>query len=227
MEIELPVHLAGEIDGTVYAGTLDGQQNNLGNVRLALYDINGEEAKATVTSGDGFYLFDLVPPGQYLMMADSKSVPNNTARPIPQTVDIGYDGTTLFGNDIMMFKGRQDVPSTISPSLADLKRRHPHVDFDQDPNVVLNLGEYKSNLLMTLSWLNIKLRHNNILKDGQILVRPSQSNIAPATKKHELLIGFPDDTIDEAYGRCRTLMNAGITCEVDILPGAIALYAMK
>ena len=221
LKINFPIHLAGEVDGTVFLQKPDGKKAFVSSVRVNLHNKKGELIKSTLTGPDGFYVLDLVPPGEYVLLVDAKTIPSNTLRPRPQEIKIGHDGEPIYGNDITLAKGAEDVPSRVMASLASIKARHPHVAFDEiEPDIVLNLGDYNSNLAMSLAWYSLKLRYGKALRGGQVLVRPGES-YSDQSGKHTLRVAISSETIDGAYKRCSFLVARNVACEVEILPGAL------
>src|SRR5690606_11568198 len=87
-------------------------------------------------------------------------------------------------------------------------------------NIVLNLGEYNSTLLMSTVWYRLHTRYRQILMGGQLLVLPEFSSPDAKTGKHTMRVGFHDMGIDDAYNRCHALIARAIACTVEILPGA-------
>jgi hypothetical protein len=221
-ELLFPVHLAGEIDGTVYAKGADGSSSVLRGVILNLYDKNGELAKTTTAGSDGFYVFTQILPGSYTLIVDSRTVPKNIASPEPQKIQIGFGGDVLYGKDIFLQADSVDVSSSVLASLEDFKARHPHITFDQDPDLVLNLGSYNSNLMMALRWYQLSRRYGAILTGAKTLVPPAQSYADVKTGKHELRVAISGLTLSDAYRRCRSLVVRGFQCQIEILPGALA-----
>lgn len=192
----------------------------LRNVTINLYNAKGDVAQSVVTDTGGFYYFSRVPPGRYLMIIDEKSAAKgHFIRPMPQQIEIGYDGTVLYGNNIYVDSGEGDIPSEILANLDDYKARHPHIDFlEHDYDLVLNLGDYNSQLMMSLVWYKMRSRYMPILTGGDMMVEPSQSVADDKTGKYTLRIGLPNSSVDESYNRCRALMAREQYCKVEIYP---------
>ncbi len=218
---EFPVHNAGEMDGILYGRTAQGDSKQpLKNVGLSLYDLNGKLQDTAVTDMGGFYFFSRIPPGTYYLLVNERNAKrDNFARPLPKKVEIGYDGTLIFGNDIYVELDKKDVPSSIVKGYTAFKERHPHVAFDNfEHSVVLNLGEYNSQTLMALVWYKLRKEHARLIKDTNLYVAPNQSYADPRTGKHTLRVGLNSGGIEGAYNRCRTLLDNDIFCKVEILP---------
>lgn len=219
-QVSYPVHIGGEIDGTVYGRDGSGEEKGLKNVRLGLYDQNGDRVDKTVTDFSGFYFFSRVPPGTYYLMIEEKSAAShNFARPKPEKINIGYEGTLIFGKDIRVNLDQQDVPSDIVKDYNAFKERHPHIAFHPETHdVVLNLGEYSSRTLMGLIWHKLNKQYANLLNATELYVSPVESFADPKTGKHTLRAGVKKDRQHHAYDICAQLIQSGFACKVELLP---------
>lgn len=225
-EMEFPVHVAGEMDGIVYERYPDGAKIPRRGVTLHLYDMEGRSELSVRSGPDGFYLFNLIPPGQYLLVADERTVPDNMARPKPQKVEIGYDGTIIYGRNIYLDVETPDVPSEVLPSLVDFRSQHPHVPFGAEPDMALNLGGYNSRLLMAMRWYELRRRYGALLAGSELMVPPAESYADPQTGLHTLRVALPaGESMDDAYARCRALMARALPCKVELLPGMLEKQA--
>lgn len=63
-ELEFPVIVTSEIDGTVYLRE-DGQRRELGNVMLEVVAAAGEVIATTISASDGYYVLTGIPAGEY------------------------------------------------------------------------------------------------------------------------------------------------------------------
>jgi hypothetical protein len=227
-ELKFPIHIAGELDGTLYARSAAAQAYPLRAVPVHLYNADGEIQQTATTDIGGFYLFTGIPPGRYLLIVDQKAAKfSGFARPQPQPVEIGYEGTIIYGRDLYAEAQKEDIPSTVISGLADYKARHPHIDFENtDYNIALNLGEYNSRLLMSTVWYRLHSRYRKILAGGQLMVLPQHSYADEKTGKHTLRVGFHGVELEDSYNRCRALIAREISCEVEVLPAEIAKLAM-
>lgn len=222
-ELSYPIHISGEIDGTVYSRNSNlAEPRPLKGIPVHLYGADGELEQTAITDFGGFYIFSRVPPGRYLLVIDRETAENNNiVRPLPQQIEIGYDGTIIYGNDVYAEEGEGDIPSEIMPDLTDYRELHPHIDFATDEyNIVLNLGEYNSRLLMSTQWYRLHTRYRPIIAGGDLLVQPQDSYADPVTGKHTLRIGYRNASLEEAYSKCRALMSRDIECLVEVYAGA-------
>ena len=212
-EMQFPVHMAGEIDGTVYGQDESGVRRPLRGIRLNLLSPDGQKKLTAVSEQDGFYLFNRVPPGSYYLTVDSRSLSGkNLASPVPQNITIGYEGTTLYGRNIVLQNGVGDVSFNILSGTeipnGTLKGNH----------LLLNLGVYKSRMAMGLAWFSLKTRYAPALRDSDLLERPSDSYAAADTGMHTLRVMLRHDDLQDAYERCHALIHHQLPCTVETLP---------
>lgn len=107
--IDFPVVTAGEIDGVTYIRR-EGVSDPIRDVVLQLLDQNDTVVKETRSQYDGFYLFDLVRPGTYVLRVDPEQIERLELPDVPsRIVKIGKDGTILNGEDFVL---GEDQPST-------------------------------------------------------------------------------------------------------------------
>lgn len=67
LELNFPVIQTGEIDGTTYFRESTGKYRPAGNVSMELINDGGKVVRTTKSAFDGFYVFDSVPDGTYLV----------------------------------------------------------------------------------------------------------------------------------------------------------------
>ncbi len=93
--LSFPVMVSTEIDGTVYLHDDSGRRES-SNVNLQLLDSHGKLVRELRSAFDGFYLFDQLPPGEYLLQVDPEQLKrlNLTSSP-PIRVLLGGDEDEL------------------------------------------------------------------------------------------------------------------------------------
>lgn len=220
-EVDFPVHISGEIDGTVYITDRAGDRRPAKGVQLSLYDVEGEKVQESGAAFDGFYLFSQIPPGTYYIVVDGDDAKSlGAARPVPQKVTFDYNGTIIYGHDIYLTSNEEDVPFTIAPDLADFKARHPHIDMDdiRPGTLVLNLGAYHSRLMMAVIWYRLQSRYGDIVGPNSVMVPPSQSFSSVDGERHVLRVRIEDSAPEQALKKCRALAARGLSCGVEWIP---------
>jgi hypothetical protein len=89
----------GEIDGTVYRRRGTSEQE-VSDVVVQLLDTEGKLVTEVKTAFDGFYLFEFVPPGRYVVRIDPEQMARLKLTASPESaVEIHGDGTVLNGLD--------------------------------------------------------------------------------------------------------------------------------
>jgi hypothetical protein len=71
MQLDFPIFLSGEIDGTVYVAK-DGKEFGAGRVIVELLDTEGSVIKTASTAYDGFYVMSKIPLGQYRLRVSTR-----------------------------------------------------------------------------------------------------------------------------------------------------------
>ncbi len=221
VSMDFPIHISGEMDGTVWA-IKRGAREGVRNLTLILYDLDGRIVQTTQTAYDGFYLFSLIPPGEYYLAFEKADIETlDLVAPPPEKIQIGYEGTIIYGKDFMLDSADQGGASfSIVSGYEDMARRHAHLSLPVlgERTVVLNLGEYRSNLLMATTWYEMRTRMAGLFGREYALVKPSQSLPDIKTNKHTLRVHMPGMSIERAYQACRSLTARGFACDVEFLP---------
>ncbi len=101
-----PVTATGEVGGTAFLRRGD-ELREVANVQLQLVDAGGNVAKTVKSEFDGFYLFDLVPPGTYLLGVAPEQVERLKLRAPPaREIAIEADGNIVSGIDFVLDRAR-------------------------------------------------------------------------------------------------------------------------
>ena len=105
--VEFPVTATGEVDGTVFLRR-GSELREVANVRLQLVDADGSIVKEVKSQFDGFYLFDFVPPGRYLLRVSPAQVARLELRvPPAEEIVIEADGNVVSGVDLVLDRARE------------------------------------------------------------------------------------------------------------------------
>lgn len=198
VELFFPIHLAGEIEGTISVRD-QGILRDAGRISLDLIPLDGQSAEVinTQTAGDGYYVVSNVRPGNYLLTINSTDAARLKAGGIsPVPIHIGYDGTVLT-RDFELQKGRPQVPLTIQPYTGTEYQR---------PFFALETGARENR--STLSRLLEKMIEKRIpagLNEG---MEPIAMEGANGLKV------LPGKDWNAHYERCQQLNDARIACKM-------------
>jgi len=75
---------------------------------------------------------------------------------------------------------------------------------------------------MALKWYVVKSRYANILRGMDALVPPADSYASTESGEHILRAVISGQSFDDAYKRCTALSARGLSCAVEVLPGALS-----
>jgi len=108
-EIDFPVILTSEIDGTVYLVD-QGARRGIGDVVLELLDLQRKVLSAIKSGADGFYIIPAVPQGRYYVRVSPQQLKQfGLMDPGMREIAIGPDGKFVNGLDFLLF--REPAPS--------------------------------------------------------------------------------------------------------------------
>jgi hypothetical protein len=111
MELDFPVVLASEIDGTVYL-MQDGARKGIGGVIIELLDGEKKVVSSIRTSWDGYYVLSGVRPGSYLLRISPEQVERQRLVEVPvRSIVIGGDGKFVDGMDFVISRDTPGVRS--------------------------------------------------------------------------------------------------------------------
>ena len=216
--LQFPIHISGEIDGTVYVREDNGNARPLRGIIISLYKADGTKVMSATSEADGFYLLSRVPPGDYFLNVDTLVAQGSYSRPAPQPIKIGYEGTTIYGQNVYFDEGRGDVPYAILAKTDGMAVDPKKIE---GRRYVLNLGSYGSRVMMSLAWYKMRAAHGATLSGTSLLERPSESYVDLSSKKHVLRVTVPGDSMQDAERRCAALNKKKQSCVVEILPGGL------
>jgi len=94
IQLDFPIFLTGEIDGTVYLER-NGQKQGAGNVTIEIVDENNQVVRSIETAYDGFYIISDIPIGQFRARVAQKHlkklrVVGDKTQPININIDERY-----------------------------------------------------------------------------------------------------------------------------------------
>lgn len=216
--VVFPIQRGAEIDGTLYTAREQGDPRSLGGVRLHLYDMDGKRVASALAATDGYYYMTQIPPGRYYMLLNDEDALYYRVTPkLPQLVEVGYDGLLLYGQNIVFEKSRGNMAVTISPEIRKpYARVNPDVDILKEPVLqdvaIMNLGDYKSALMRTLTWYKLKVQQKLLTAGMQLLDNPD------ALGENPLRVYLSHGNPKDAWERCRAFDALGYKCTVEIIP---------
>jgi hypothetical protein len=214
-ELDFPLVVSGEIDGTIYFVSDGGEKTPARQFKVHLIAPWGDLVKTTSTAYDGFYILGEIPPGIYYLVVDYKDAENTGyMTPPPQRVELKPDGTTIFGNDILLNKG-DAVPFKFTSDIEPTGRKNRRVlQATGDSKVSIRLGPFKSKLSATLNMY--KFKRSGLGRN--IPVTSPLSGLERSTEDHLFWIntGFSSPEIESAQEVCQNLKEKSINCEVNV-----------
>jgi len=213
-KMQFPIHIAGEMDGTVFSRNKEGGNFPLRGISVSLYDMTGKKFNSVYSETDGYYILEKIPPGQYYLTIDGRSFGTRFARPMPQLITIGYDGTTIYGKNIYMQEGQPDVPVRFVQNTDALNL---NVAPPEGRNLYVTLGTYKSRLMMALSWFKIRSLFGHQLDGLDIVEKPSDSYPDVKTGNYALRLTSESGDLKDTYNKCRVIRANGQDCSIDIV----------
>ncbi len=211
ISLEFPIHISGEIDGTILKSYESGYSEPFSRAILELYNVNGQLQDRTSTGPDGYYAFSLIPPGEYLLIMTGKNVPKDFGRPLPKNIKVGYDGTIIYGQDIIIKQSSPDVDVRLLSNKNTIS----------NDGVSMNLGTYNSSLMMAYSWSQLVKNYSATFGGGSLLKSPVNNKDDTINKEHTLRIVFKHDSLKSTHKRCQILVSHGHYCSLDIYPSAL------
>lgn len=234
VDLEFPVHMAGEIDGFVYrvrdvvTEGEDGSEVHAedstalvrAEVSLISLDQKYRVLKAS-TALDGFYVLSQIPPGRYMLTVSLATVKRFKVAPrAVRFLEIGYDGDILYGQDMTLDSHSSYVQVT---HLDITQEQHGDEGYealmdmavrDGSPLFMLSVGKGgQSRLMDVLQRFAIKRAPRSLfegLEKQKFAVLNGQAN-----KTYYM---FSDDNSPERlYERCSAMMNAGLQCQLEVI----------
>ncbi len=108
-ELDFPVIMTSEIDGTVYLVEKDAKRG-IGDVLLELVDSEHNVVARAKSAWDGFYIVPAVPPGSYLLRISPQQLKQlNLADPGMRTVTVSPDSAFVNGIDFFLTAGKTAI----------------------------------------------------------------------------------------------------------------------
>jgi hypothetical protein len=106
-QLDFPVIITGEIDGTAYVKFGD-EKREVSGVIVELIDLKGKVVQSTKTAYDGFYLMDKIPAGKYKLHVSREQTDSLNLLPVQPTFVVIEPGNPIVnGMDFVLEKRGQ------------------------------------------------------------------------------------------------------------------------
>lgn len=217
IHFDMPVQLGGDMDGTLHLRSEYGADKDFSRVAIYLepLETNMNKRQRSSAVNDGFFVFSLVPPGRYYLNVDGEDAETLKAgRPVPRLIEIGYDGTILYGQDIVMYQG---VPNAgfkvLNEEEAALVPLPPVEDRKTaEPEVFIRLAgrEDPSYVLQAIYTLRQKALITRYLSDLPVVKGKMPDSGESVTRYH-----VPGGDMQDAFERCRAIAAFKVPCTVE------------
>jgi len=103
-QVNFPIQVTGEIDGTITA-QLGNQQREISGVVVELLDMDGKLIQKTKSTYDGFYLLSKVPIGRYQLQISRDQTDSLNLMPVrAKIINVDPDNPIVYGVDFVLQK---------------------------------------------------------------------------------------------------------------------------
>lgn len=218
VKIDFPVHLSGELDGTVSKSLAQGP-GVVGGVHIQLINNRGEQAFSTLTAYDGYYVISMIPPGTYLLRVDPKDLKDTGFRQrLPQLITISHDGKIIAGQNIQLDQGTEiPIQFTILDQKPDVTSGpNDHLPSREIAPILLSFGSYKSSLLSAL----MSYRIRRALAPAGLWPLDLTGEAIEKTKNTEKILTarIAANDYDRAQAICNIVIQHKINCGITMAP---------
>ncbi|MDR7268178.1 hypothetical protein J2X20_000807 [Pelomonas saccharophila] len=102
-QLEFPVVLSSEVEGTIYLVEAGGKKRGIGDAQVELVGAKGQVLATTTSSADGYYLFHQVLPGALrLRIAPEQAAKLKLRGTLERDLDVPANGDFLSGEDLVL-----------------------------------------------------------------------------------------------------------------------------
>ena len=196
-QFDFPVHLSGEVDGTLSTENKSGDVQVAKNGEIEFYPLIKTEIrqpKIVKAAFDGFYVASKVPPGEYLVNISNKTTKRHKAgNPPPQKVDIGYDGKVVYGMNFKMDKKHGQVPVIVE------------YDRNTTQDVIPVLYIKKKTETKLLSLLGQLQGPTSEIYEGLTPIRDREEHYS-----------LTHNDVERAHDKCRMINERAVPCQLII-----------
>lgn len=198
--IDFPIAVGGEIDGVINIIGDNKEDRPARQMTVELMTSTREVIQTQKTAYDGFYLFQDVPPGDYIVNIPENEAEIRGVRPGGNHfIEVSAIGTVQSGVNFTLYSTQLE-DSVVAELETKNKDRHDNL-------MVLRLGSYRSNLLRMLKWVRLKKTHPEIFNS----LRPQFTD--DGMKTHYLDIG-PLYSANRANEICERIKEIEQDCAI-------------
>jgi len=160
-EVEIPLVIYNEVEGTIYVAKGDKTKPSAG-IKVILKNIKTGKQYTTITEYDGYYYFERVSHGEYSIEVDPSALTTEKllARNIPNKIQTSKIGDTLILKDIILYSDSSPVKN------KENRNYFVHLGVFKYFENALNLTEKLSNKKYPLHFYKHQDRKNYYLVAG-------------------------------------------------------------
>lgn len=220
-ELDFPIVVAGEMDGTVELRDEDGSKSLARQFKMNLIAPWGEVIQSTATAYDGFYVFIDVPPGIYYLLPDYETAKRaGYQMPSPRRYIFKPDGSIFYDQNFVLNEGTP-IDYSFESDIEPKSRKNKQVLQSLGPtSASLRIGPFTSRLAATVAMLKVK-RAQSYIRQGLSIQDPLESLSRDAdTKKYWINAESGSGSVADAETACRALAGFEIPCQVKIFTRA-------
>jgi len=208
IELQFPIHISGEIDGTVSVLKEEGSLQAAKRAKIDLHplDVKNGEVIQTQSALDGFFVASQIPPGRYLMNVSDDTVKRyKSGTPMPKIIHIGHDGDTFYGEDIKLDQDKPYIPINVSYTN---KNQDNQGQKSSESFQISTKSQGVSRLSHLLDNYAKKIADQSVYTGMQPIAQPNSQS-----KRYKL----PENTIEASYDRCQRLSSKAIPCALEVV----------
>ncbi|MEM6811723.1 MAG: hypothetical protein AAF549_04570 [Pseudomonadota bacterium] len=200
IELEFPVQLTGEIDGTVSVSQ-NGEKVRLAKgAKIDFYPLTGQNKELIQVRAaiDGFFVASQIPPGRYLMSVNEETLKKfQSGTPVPRIVEISPNGDVIYGQDIALDKDKPLMPIEVAYS-PEASGSQEIIRLNEEANTQSKLGKL----------LTAYARKKARFPEGEL------NRIEPASGDADL---DSNAIIETTYAQCKRLPQQAIPCGIQVV----------
>lgn len=203
--VEFPLLRTGEVDGTVYSNR-GGRVSSYSGIQMEILNEAHEIVQTTMTEFDGFYLFELVPLGRYVVRPSPDQLAKLALERSPeQEALLTAEEPVVSGVDFTV--GSADTQIAIAPSPVEA----PPAVQDASAAYRVHLTSVRNPDFVQPDWNRLQKTHGDLLKDLELTVEKAEIG-SERVLYHRLHAG--PLSAKEAQALCAAFAARGVWCRV-------------